>query len=290
MASRSWKWVLNNYTEKDIELHKMWGKDCKRMRVSKEVGEKGTPHLQCSATFNRAMRASALKKMHPKVHWEIAKVKDGLYEAKWDGEVIIDIDNRRQGERNDITDMVNTIKEGVSKKKLWETHPETMMKFHRGAYEMMKVIHAETVKSRFELNDFHWKPITDWSRSHILWGEAGIGKTQFALAHFKNPLFVSHIDDLAGFDKTEHDGIVFDDMDFGHMPRTAQIHIMDIDEPRSIHIRYGCARIPANTRKIFTTNTEDGAIVNLCESAILRRVTVTEVTEGNTKLQSQTHE
>ncbi|AXH75780.1 MAG: replication-associated protein [Cressdnaviricota sp.] len=277
---KTWKWTLNNYDENDIKLHHLWSEDCKRMRAAKEVGKNGTPHIQACATFNRAMRLSALKKMNPRIHWEPAKVIDCLYEAKHDGDVFINLDNRRQGERSDLTELTNDIKDPtMDKKKLWLKHPEAMMKFHRGAYEMMNVVRTQSVSAKYKLNDFpKWTPITDWSRSHIIWGPAGVGKTQFALAHFSNPLFVSHVDDLKTFNN-DYDGIVFDDMCFAHIPRTAQIHLVDIDTPRSIHIRYGCARIPANTKKIFTTNEEHGEIFDLLDGAIARRVTVTEVSE-----------
>lgn len=278
--SKTWRWTLNNYTEKDIELHKTWSTDCKRMRVAKEVGSvSGIPHLQCFATFNRAMRFSALKKMHPRCHWEIAKVKDALYEAKHDGEIIIDIDNRKQGKRNDIINMCDDIGKGASKQELWKNHPETMIKFYKGAYEMMSVVQMEDVCGLFKLCDFPWTPISYWETCHILWGKAGIGKTQFALAHFKCALLISHIDALKTFDPARHDGIIFDDMAFTHLPKPGQIHLLDIDHPRDIHIRYGIARIPANTKKVFTTNVYEGEIFDLSDDAILRRVTVTEVTK-----------
>lgn len=107
--------------------------------------------------------------------------------------------------------------------------------------------------------------------SFDLMGTPNIGKTQFALALIGKALMVSHIDDLKNFDPEIHEGIVFDDMSFTHMPVSAQIHLVDWDFDRSIHIRYGLARIPQNTRKIFTTNTEGGEIFNLDTSLGVRR-------------------
>lgn len=96
--------------------------------------------------------------------------------------------------------------------------------------------------------------ITDWSTSWLIWGKAHSGKTQFALSHFKNPLMVSHIDDLQDFDQDEHDGIVFDDISFKHLPGQAIIHLLDMDFDRSIHNRFRNATIPAHTKKIFCHN------------------------------------
>lgn len=106
-------------------------------------------------------------------------------------------------------------------------------------------------------------------------GSPNIGKTQFALALIGNALMVSHIDDLKNFDPNVHDGILFDDMEFNHVPVSAQIHLTDWDFDRSIHIRYGLANIPKNTKKVFTTNVESGLIFNLDPSlGVKRRVRV----------------
>lgn len=113
--------------------------------------------------------------------------------------------------------------------------------------------------------------------SLILWGESGIGKTQFAKALLPGALLASHIDDLRSFDPGTHNGIIFDDMDFAHTPRTSQIHLVDFDEDRSIHCRYDVAFIPAGTQKIFTTNEAGGRIVDLRDAAIKRRVRVVEL-------------
>lgn len=99
--------------------------------------------------------------------------------------------------------------------------------------------------------------ISDWTTSWLIHGAAGTGKTQFALSHFLNPLMVSHIDDLHDFDPEEHDGIIFDDMSFKHMPGDAIIHLLDIDHDRSIHCRFFNAEIPAHTKKIFVHNDYD---------------------------------
>lgn len=111
--------------------------------------------------------------------------------------------------------------------------------------------------SRFPLNSFNKAPITDWSTSWLIWGKAESGKTQWALAHFKNPLLVSHMDKLLDFDEEEHDGIVFDDMNFNHLHGEAIIHLLDMTEDRDLHCRYHIANIPAGTKKIFCHNNSD---------------------------------
>lgn len=113
----------------------------------------------------------------------------------------------------------------------------------------------------------------------ILEGPTGMGKTSFILswcAHTnKTPLFVTHMDQLKTYAISSGEGsydiIIFDDMSFAHMPRTAQIHISDWDHDRTIHCRYRPAFIPAHTPKVILCNeypfTHDPAVtrrVQLC--------------------------
>ena len=90
----------------------------------------------------------------------------------------------------------------------------------------------------------------------LIIGESGIGKTTWAKRMMPKPiLFVSHMDDLRKFKLSYHKSILFDDVKISHMPETAQIHLLDTENPRSIHVRYGTVRIPARTPKVFTCNT-----------------------------------
>lgn len=99
--------------------------------------------------------------------------------------------------------------------------------------------------------------ITDWSRSWLIYGASQTGKTQYALAHFKKPLLVRHIDKLKEFDSDTHDGIVFDDMGFNHLHAQAIIHLLDTDNDSQIHCRFNVAEIPEGTKKIFVSNRDD---------------------------------
>ncbi|ALE29578.1 replication associated protein [Lake Sarah-associated circular virus-3] len=107
----------------------------------------------------------------------------------------------------------------------------------------------------------HQFPGATWTYKHpteftclFISGSSGMGKTQWALHLFRSPFLCSHIDDLKHYDETTHDGIVFDDMSFFHLPRESVIHLCDFDLDRSIHCRHHCALIPAGTRKVFTSN------------------------------------
>lgn len=106
---RSWCYTINNPTEGDVEFVK--NLICKRHVCTKEVGENGTPHLQGSITFPCAYRLSALKKLHSRAHWEktIASEASFQYCLKEKSEIVVQVDNRRQGARNDIRDFWMTL-------------------------------------------------------------------------------------------------------------------------------------------------------------------------------------
>lgn len=162
--------------------------------------------------------------------------------------------------------------------------PEATMKYHNGmrtlkrAYETMETPSAVT----FKLEDFNHPPL-DLSKAVVLWGSSNIGKTHFALSHFKNPHIVTHLDDLVLFDASRHDGLVFDDITFTHLPVSQRINLTDMDFTRSIHIRYTTVQIPKGTKRIFTNNIQS-VFINPQESlsydqtdAINRRLHYVEV-------------
>jgi len=126
-------------------------------------------------------------------------------------------------------------------------------------YALMQVV---PVPRDFSIVDYH-EPGLDLKKSVILIGPTNIGKTCWALSHFLNPLLVRHTEDLKRL-HPDHDGIVFDDMEFSHWPRTAQIHILDMDFPTSINVKNGSICIPKGMPRIFTGNermfTRDEAI------------------------------
>ncbi len=276
-AKKTWDLTLNNYTETELEKLKLWESEVTRMVVAKETGEKnGTPHLQIRVTFRRAYRFTAIKKLMPRASLGITMCEqDSLYQMKVDessDHVVINVDNRKQGKRSDLDSAIEDAKAGKSARYMWENHTTAMVRYEKGLKRCRDVLSATPIRGDYSLSQFAWNPITDWTKTHIIMGPAGCGKTEFAKAHFENPLFCTHMDDLLDFD--EHDGIIFDDMSISHMPRTAQIHLVDQDNPRSIHCRYARAQIPAGTKKIFTCNE---MCMNIYDEAISRRVTVTEV-------------
>lgn len=74
LKSRKWCLTLNNYNVSDIDTMTQWFKDNKfTYIIGKEVGEKGTPHLQIYIERKNAIRFNTLKKAFPKCHIEKAR-------------------------------------------------------------------------------------------------------------------------------------------------------------------------------------------------------------------------
>lgn len=95
------------------------------------------------------------------------------------------------------------------------------------------------------------------NKAVFLYGPSGLGKTQFAKSHFKNPLIVRDVNMLNDFDRFVHDGIVFDDFSVKHWPPETVIHLLDMEEDSFIRVLYGTCEIPKGTPRIFTHNNEN---------------------------------
>lgn len=157
----------------------------------------------------------------------------------------------KQGQRTDLLEFRDAIKSGRSNAYLATEYFAPYLKYHKSVAHLREVL-SEPPTPRFGLGDFT-HPRLPLAKATVLCGPTGVGKTQFALAHFKHPLLVRHLDDLGNL-TGEHDGLVFDDLDFSHLHFSACLNLVDMDERCSVHIRYTVASIPRGFRRIFTTN------------------------------------
>lgn len=140
------------------------------------------------------------------------------------------------------------------------------------AIRHIQTLFTATAANKYKPEDFN-RDLEKFNASNpvlVFRGESGIGKTAFARAHFKSPLMVNHLDDLRKFDTDFHDGLVFDDMSFNHLPVNFQIQLLDSEYDRSIHLRNVNVTIPAMTKKIFTCNPGREPFTD-SDDAIMRR-------------------
>lgn len=276
--SKSWCFTVNNYTEDELnELRGLEsGSGCTYLVCGIERGDSGTPHIQGYIEFGSRLRLATVKRIRGfgRAHLEVrrgtasqastyCKKEEDFFEY---GTISLD-NGSNQGKRTDLDRCVELIRDGGSLHDLWTDFPTTMVKYHRGLTEALHRLRPAHPMETFDIGTFDSRRTPDLSASgvsHVIIGAPGSGKTCYAKAMYPRALFVSHMDDLGEFNAEVHEAIIFDDMSFRHMPRNAQIHLVDQDNDRSIHIRYKVAKIPAHTKKIFTGNEQifedDGAI------------------------------
>ena len=271
--SKSWCYTVNNYTDKDIEFFS--GLECRKHVCGKEVGEKGTPHLQGYITFKNATRLTALKKLHGSAHWEMARSQEAAYNYCLKGEIIIQ-KNGSQGKRSDLIAVTTAIKEGAKLQDIKELYPVEYIKFHNG---IEKLITGE--KRNF-------KPEVFW-----FWGKTGTGKTRKVVE--KEPdLWISG-KNLKWWDGYEgQEAVLFDDFRKDFCTFHELLRILD-RYPYRVEVKGGSREF--NAKRIYITSCHaPEAVYETREdiAQLLRRIdvtevfgddeVVTEVGKGNTKL------
>lgn len=277
--SKYWCFTLNNYTNEEEENIRTIGNadSTSYMVWGREIGENQTPHLQGYVEFSTRLRLPQVKRLlGNRVHLESRRgtAEEAAIYCKKDGdsEEFGVISAPSPGRRTDLETVVQEIRSGTTLRELWSNHTSTMIRYSKGIRQAMMELMPIQEHAGFDLDSFPFHPlIFQQNRSVIIWGQSGARKTSYVTSRFPRICMVSHMDDLLNFKPDEHDGILFDDMDFKHIPRTAQIHLVDVDFDRSIHIRYTTVTIPKHTLKIFTTNEDNGDIF-LNDPAINRRI------------------
>lgn len=277
--AKYWTFTLNNYTEEEVLFYSNLINPTSAfayIAFGKEVGEEGTPHLQGHLELRKKLRLRNLKELLTgREHLEVRKgsfERNEEYVSK-EGDVsrFGERVSRGNGHRSDLDALAERIRTGDNRRSLAEEFASDFIRYANGIDRYFEIFERRNIE--IYNGPWPWNVTVPEDKSLILWGDAGIGKTEYAKYLLPNALFVSHMDDLRLY-SAEYDGIIFDDMCFLHMPRTAQIHLVDIDNIRSIHIRYRTAVLPAHTKRIFLTNERHGAIFNISDPAINRRVEI----------------
>ncbi len=252
-------------------------------------GTTGRKHLQAFVQFKKRIHATAVLKIFPPGKWSngarrgtveeainytkmapgdllaSGKKKDGTRED--DSWVEIGGPPIAQGRSLGLDRVAEMIKEDATMQEI--AHEETVasIKHYNGIEKIRNIIQATDDEPEFDLTDFkEWaeKKIEDFTKTIVIYGEAGIGKTSFAKAHFEQGeyLLVTEIDDIHQFDATKHKAIIVDDGDewLSKLGRTHAINWIDAKDARTIHARFTNVRIPKRIARIIVTNAEKGNI------------------------------
>ncbi|WAE43137.1 MAG: replication associated protein [Cressdnaviricota sp.] len=225
--------------------------------------ETNTPHQQGFVIFQKRLRLTAVKKFLPRAHWEIAKGTDEqnvTYCSKSDANPTIYgvLPTKKNGGKLD--------RNSVASQALSSATVEEGLEIFKHQQPFYFCLHGEAIRRNLQsckvnfapnkvyaLSDFLHVPLA-FTKSTLVHGDSGTGKTSFVLAHFTNPCFVRHIDGLKRFIPGDNDAIVFDDVSFKHWPPESIIQLLDMEQPAEIHVRYGTTIIPSGTLRVFTHN------------------------------------
>lgn len=140
--AKNWLFTVNNYTPEDISLFEEF--PCNYLIFGKEIGEKGTPHLQGYVQLLSKKRLTGLKKIHATAHWEAARgtAQENITYCSKDGELFAKGTATHERQRSDLHRLREDIQRSPqSKRKLFDDHLETIAKYPRIADALHDVYH-----------------------------------------------------------------------------------------------------------------------------------------------------
>lgn len=209
--------TLNNYTEEEENaLYEYCEEKAQYAIIGREVGEKGTPHLQGFINLRGRARFSAIKKICPRIHLEQAKGTDAenkKYCSKEDPEPYELGEPQHAGKRNDLAAACDMLKQGKTITEVANECPEQYVRYTRGLSEF-----AEAIQKPRDVED---PPTVIW-----VYGKSGVGKTR--LPYDQHPHEQIYIKDGTQWwnGYTHQSCILVDDFD-GHWPFRDFLRFLD---------------------------------------------------------------
>lgn len=251
--SHNWCFTVNNYTDDDIVNVKSL--QYKYLVYGYEVGAEGTPHLQCYVELEKLSRRSAIVKAVPRAakvepRYQHSTAEQASNYCKKDGNYVEDGTISTARMLAGSSPKQKSIKNKDAIMVMSAPNKEDAIALARSLMPHDWLLHSTAIENslnklfttphqhRYQPSDFECPMLTedDKKLAILLWGPSGFGKTQYALTQFKNPLLIRHMDKLKELTPL-HDGLVFDDLSFTHYPPEAVIHLLDMEEDSTIHVR-----------------------------------------------------
>ena len=206
--STKFLFTLNNYTDADVASVKEWG--CKYLIFGKEVGEKGTPHLQGYVCFENPRTLSSLKKLSGTAHWEasLGTPKQASEYCEKDGDVF------EKGVRP-----LSQVQKGDGEKERWRTallcvqekrwddmDPRLLCNNLKNIQYAANTLALSKKRKAVTMDE---PPVCIW-----IWGPTGTGKSHMADTDFPDPLKYRKDVNTRNWDNyAEEDCIYFEDVD-----------------------------------------------------------------------------
>lgn len=187
--SRKWQLTINNPAQYGMMHERITDilsgyKSLVYWCMCDETGENGTYHTHVFLCFNDAVRFTTLKNLFPSAHFEMAKgtcqqnrdyvSKSGKWEESKKAETnhpetfeeYGSMPIERQGARNDLADLYDMVKQGLTNYEILEVSPNYIMNIE-------KIDRArQTVTEEKYKNEFRQLEVT------YLYGKTGSGKTR----------------------------------------------------------------------------------------------------------------
>lgn len=222
---RNFAFTYNNYTEENVESLKKYfnEKKVKYFIFGREVGEKGTPHLQGFISLKNATSLNSLVKQCHKINCKkiyikfaiAAAIRNFLYCSK--DENFYECGERPiQGKRNDLNKLAEDLKE--KKTTVKQILLDKPMMFHQ--YGRTLTALEDTINNREKRN---FKTNCTW-----LFGKTGTGKTKRVMDETINKSYYMVPNDNGWWDNYEGQEIViFDDLRYGDIKYAQLLKLTD---------------------------------------------------------------
>ena len=261
--SRKWQLTINNplnYGLNHEEIHSriLTFKSLVYYCLSDEIGENGTFHTHIFIAFSSAVRFSSLKKQFESAHFEMARgtstenrnyiFKEGKWEKDRKKETNLnethfeygDIPIERQGQRNDLQDLYDMIKEGFTNYEILENNSDYILNIEK-VEKVRQIIKEEKYKNTFR----------DLEVTYI-YGKTGTGKTRGVVDSFGYENVYRITDYLHPFDGYKGEDVVIFEEFRSSLKIQELLNYLD-GYPLSLPARYN-NRVACYTKVFIITN------------------------------------
>lgn len=258
-----------------------------------EVGSNGFEHIQLMFGYNNARKLSTVQiKLPDGNNVEVVKNAIAAYkyctdEYKRNGNMV------QYGEvpefsktKTDVNALVGRAKETGNTLEALQLIEQENITYYIAQSAKLRIYFTQLFDKPdlglYELSSFTRPPISfDTCKVWIFVGETNLGKTQFALAHFKAPVLVRCKQDYVRYKDNVTDGLVLDDIGFRTWRPETLLHTVESETAVTFDVKYGSVRIPANMPRIICINTMEAFwpdnIFDEHRDAINRRIQILNV-------------
>ncbi len=279
MTSRDWCFTLNNYTleeEGDVQSF-VANKLAVFVAMQREVGDKGTPHLQGVLVAPSPCRITHVRKLIPRAHWErrLGTLSEALaYAIKDDTReegATPFVDGKRpvgQGKRSDLRTIGRMVVGGYQDYDVSYDFPGQFIRYHKGIRALRQVHQSHAGRLR---------------NVQVYFGPTGVGKTSLAIAQANKRGSVYYLSSGNSkniwFDHYSGQTTIIVDDFFGWLRYSFMLRFLD-RYPFLMETKGGTTwMLHSTTHIVFTSNSEPGRWYRFNEcsllnkAALLRRIT-----------------